>query len=437
MKSKFSVLSLLLLFLVSLQTAFATEPAEILARKAVSENTTESTTAIEELRSLGPMGLNTLLSRYGDEIQRHIDNPLLKPDAEWQRITRALDTVSAQKNSYTSGLYWYTDLKDAQKAAKETGKPILSLRLLGKLTDELSCANSRFFRTVLYSNAEVAAVMRDRFVLHWQSVRSAPVITIDFGDGRKLQRTITGNSIHYVLDATGQPIEALPGLYGPKVFLNALTDAADLAKLLAGKNELDRKVLQGNYVRRQMNRISVQWYEDATKTGADARALAANGFVVQKAPNGEINAVYAAPLAITKMYTEAQMLREMMGASQMLATITNEAQWKKIAQLHAADGTIDARSIALMRRQNASLSDQEFGAMLHKFQESIALDTVRNEYLMHTKLYPWLWNDPSRTDLEKFNDKVYAELFLTPGSDPWLGLLTRDVYVGLDNGGVR
>ena len=78
-----------------------------------------------------------------DEIKRHIANP--KPDAgaEWQRITRALDLVGQQKNNFVSGLYWYTDIEDARKAARATGKPILSLRLLGNLTDELSCANSR------------------------------------------------------------------------------------------------------------------------------------------------------------------------------------------------------------------------------------------------------------------------------------------------------
>ena len=35
-----------------------------------------------------------------------------------------------------------------------------------------------------------------------------------------------------------------------------------------------------------------------------------------------------------------------------------------------------------------------------------------------------------------FNEKVYAELFITPKSDPWLGLLPSDVYTGLENGGV-
>lgn len=42
-----------------------------------------------------------------------------------------------------------------------------------------------------------------------------------------------------------------------------------------------------------------------------------------------------------------------------------------------------------------------------------------------------------RGDLAKFNEKVYAELFLTPNSDAWLGLLDKNVYLGIDNGGVR
>ena len=38
----------------------------------------------------------------------------------------------------------------------------------------------------------------------------APRITIDFGDGRQIVRTITGNSIHYVLTSDGQEIAGIP-----------------------------------------------------------------------------------------------------------------------------------------------------------------------------------------------------------------------------------
>ena len=433
MKSKFSVLSLLLLFLVLNQTAFATEPAEILARKAVSEKPAESAAAIEDLRALGPEGLQSLMALYAGEINRHIADPALKPDAEWQRITKALDTVSGQKNSYISGLYWYTDLKDAKKAAAASGKPILSLRLLGKLTDELSCANSRFFRTVLYANAGVAAVLRERFVLHWQSVRPAPIITIDFGDGRKLERTVTGNSIHYVLDTAGQPIDALPGLYGPQAFLRKLSEAEGLFKSLAGKKDQQRELELASYYIVQNNKQTDAWVRDTATIGGRVPSR----YVVMKDPKGQVTAVTAAPLAITKARVEIDIVRAMTMMSDELGKVTDEAAWKKIAALHLQDAILDSRSIALIKRQNPQLSPNELMAMIHSFQLSIALDTVRNEYLLHPKLYAWLYRDPSRADLDKFNEKVYAELFLTPSSDPWLGLVSKDVYTGIENNGIR
>ncbi|HET9479500.1 MAG TPA: hypothetical protein VFO72_09150 [Pyrinomonadaceae bacterium] len=428
MKSKFSVLSLLLFVLFVTPTSFATE----LVDKAVSEKGAESAAAIDELRSQGPAGLNALMKRYADEIKKHIDDPTLKPNAEWLRITNALDTVSGQKNSFISGLYWYTDLKEAQQAAKESGKPILSLRLLGKLTDELSCANSRFFRTVLYSNAEIASVLRDRFVLHWQSVRPAPIVTIDFGDGRKLERTVTGNSIHYVLDSSGRLLEALPGLYGPKAFLRNLTESESLFKSLIGKSNMAMDSLVAAHHQVRYNTLSAAWLTDTAKIGGKIP----EGFSVVRDQKGQLTAVLVAPLAITKMATERSTLRSMSATSDALSRITDEAAWRKIAQLHASDAMLDSRSIALIKRQNPALSDREFAMMLQKFQELIALDTVRNEYLLHMKLYPWLMGDP-RIDLEQFNEKVYAELFLTPRSDPWLGLLESDVYMGIDNGGVQ
>jgi hypothetical protein len=55
---------------------------------------------------------------------------------------------------------------------------------------------------------------------------------------------------------------------------------------------------------------------------------------------------------------------------------------------------------------------------------------------MHSQLYVWLVRDPVRDDVEKLNEQVYAKLFLTPKSDPWLGLLLPDAYTALDNGGV-
>ncbi|HEX7335450.1 MAG TPA: hypothetical protein VF290_28410 [Pyrinomonadaceae bacterium] len=412
MNSKFRFLPLLLLVLFSTQTAFAAEPT------------------IEELRSRGPAGLQSLMNQYAEEINHHIADPSAPSDARWQQITTALDTVAQQKNSYLSGLYWHTDIDSAKRASAASGKPILSLRLLGKLTDEFSCANSRFFRTVLYSNAEVSAVLRERFVLHWQSVRPVPTVTIDFGDGRKLERTLTGNSIHYILDSQGRPIDALPGLYGPQAFLRGLTNAETFFKSLAGKNDQQRNFMLTMHYSEQHNKLSAAWYSDSVRIGGKKP----EGFRLVPGSKGE--ALSIAPLAVTKAITETSILRAMTRATEELGKITDEAAWGKIAQLHASDAVLDERSISLIKRQNPALTDQEFAGLLQKFQELIALDTVRNEYLLHSKLYTWLVRDPIRDDVEKLNEQVYAKLFLTPGSDPWLGLFSTDVYTALDNGGV-
>ena len=63
-------------------------------------------------------------------------------------------------------------------------------------------------------------------------MRPAPRVTVDFGDGRRLERTLTGNSVHYVLSPDGRPIDALPGLYAPRAFLAGLAEAEAAAARL-------------------------------------------------------------------------------------------------------------------------------------------------------------------------------------------------------------
>ena len=169
-------------------------------------------------RSLGPRGLDAWIAAHG-----------ITPSPE-------LDRLCAQRDAHTTLLYWFTELDAAIAEARRTRRPILSLRLLGRLDEELSCANSRFFRKLLYPKPRINAVLRRDFVLHWQSVRPVPRVTIDFGDGRRVERTLTGNSVHVVLDAYGRMVDALPGLMAPDMFLDQLVQARGFA--LANPREL-------------------------------------------------------------------------------------------------------------------------------------------------------------------------------------------------------
>ncbi len=436
MRSKFSLLLPALLLFATVQLAQGKTAPEVLVRKALSANATESASAIAELRSMGPAGLTLLSERYAVEIERQVTDPSATATSEWRRLSTALDAVSQQKDSYLSGLYWYTDFAQAKAAARSAGKPILSLRLLGKLSEEFSCANSRFFRTVLYPNGDVSRMLRDRFILHWQSVRPAPRVTIDFGDGRKLEQTLTGNSIHYILDTNGVPIDALPGLYGPAAFRRSLDRIENVFHELAKPG--NRKLA---HHRDRLNAINLDWVADIQRSGGKIP----DTVIVVRGADGKPTAVEVASLAMTKMVSEATMLRSMTAGAQALGTISDEAIWRKIAMLHLADAKLDARSISLIKRktQNAFMADSSktipetaLANLLEKLEVNIALDTVRNEYLLHPKLHAWLSFGFLRDNLDRLNEKVYAELFMTPASDPWLGLFSAETYTALENGGI-
>jgi hypothetical protein len=204
------------------------------AAQAVTGDPKASADACDHLRANGPAGLDALISEHEDVLAKGAADP------RWTRVTAAIDRVAAQKDAFASRLYWYTDLEQAKAAAKASGKPILSLHMPGRLDENPGGANSRSFRTALYADPKVAGLLRERFVLHWESERPAPKVTLDFGDGQKLERTVTGNSVHYVLDADGRPVDAIPGLEGAGMFRAELTEDADLEHSLRGLTTSER-----------------------------------------------------------------------------------------------------------------------------------------------------------------------------------------------------
>jgi hypothetical protein len=426
-----------------------------LADQAVSPDEALASNAIASLREFGPRGLEALLDRHGAILaQQRSPMPLTNSvtAVTWSRLSRALDAVGQQRDCASSHLFWHTDLERAKAVAKAGGKPILSLRLLGRLDEELSCANSRFFRTALYANAQVSGYLRDHFVLHWQSVRPVPRVTIDFGDGRKLERTVTGNSIHYVLDAEGNPIDGLPGLYGPKAFVEALARAEQVAKdysTLAPSERAD--YLQAHH-RNRLASVLSDWNRDLSRINDSSRPVTVANRT--SAPSDPPTAVEAARQARGKRLVEAPVLQNIAPQSAVDATSLearmDDQIWMKLAALHAEEARLDQGSLALMRRKNPdamaagrlSVSkvavEDPLVRAARQFERSMAEDTVRNEYLFHTRIHRWFADaHPQTREVASLNERVYAELFLTPSSDPWLGLKPEGVYSALDQEGIR
>jgi hypothetical protein len=415
---------------------------DLLAQSAVSTNEAAATSARAALRRMGEPGLAALLKAHAALLTNHWAG-----DPHWQRLRSALDVVGGQRDCHASRLFWHTNFSEAQAEAERTGKPVLSLRLLGKLDEELSCANSRFFRTTLYANREVSDYLRNHFVLHWKSVRPVPRITIDMGDGRKIERTITGNSIHYVLDVQGRVVDALPGLYGPRAFLDGLRRAEDIAKVTAKSEPVARAFALQRYHTGRLSNINSSWENDLRLAKAEsvpARPVSVNSVMASASPN----AVRAMPLAEGKSAVEMPMLRAITPRRAELERSMDDDLWAKIAALHKQDGVLDAHSVELIRAKtidakeamrlafSKSRVEDPMLKTIQNLQRSISEDTVRNEYTFHAKIHEWLATADAALTVDSLNTRVYAELFLTPDSDPWLGLAPADTYSALDNGGL-
>ncbi|MDP9192828.1 MAG: hypothetical protein M3P06_14090 [Acidobacteriota bacterium] len=372
---------------------------------------------VSQLRAGGQLAVDDLHVKWGSAL----------PDDRVQ-LQQTLDKVCAQKDCHASRLYWYTDLDQAKEASRRMGRPILSLHLLGRLDEELSCANSRFFRTLLYSDDSIATILRDQYVLHWHSVREVPRVTIELGGGRVIRQTIAGNSAHYLLNAHGAPLDVLPGLYSPAAFRSQLEEWVTLYRTTSSGS--DREALTRHHLQR------------LTETSASALELG-----IDRTPYEGVQAVWAAQMqSRSKAATEVTTLRQLKLDSGRYAklfrpqgaAVTAEAQpverkapresdvWRTIGEQEKG-GVVFSESTLQLMRTKQTLTD----ALLDNLRRTVAADTAFNEYDLHRRVHEWFALGDV-TNLHSLNERVYDELFLTPSTDPWLGLLPEETFTGIE-----
>ena len=117
--------------------------------------------------------------------------------------------------------------------------------------------------------------------------------------------------------------------------------------------------------------------------------------------------------------------------------------WERIAA--ARSSKLDASSRALVLSKNPvdvtsaqvpKLSPELAAQMIERLEQSIDMDRARNEYALHAVIHRWLIENPE-VAMKDFNREVYARLFLTPATDPWLGLVPALSWTGLPNDGIE
>jgi len=401
---------------------------------------------IASLRAEGPAALERLLAAHD-----------VATGDDRARLAAVVDAVAAQRYATVSRLYWYTDLEAARAASRASGKPILSLRLLGRLDEDLSCANSRFFRVALYANAELSAWLRDSFVLHWSSERPVPKLTIDFGDGRRLATTIAGNSAHYVLDGDGGVVDVLPGLMTPRAFRHELESAIELFDRLGDAPAGERAAMFEAHHAGAVAAIDRTWKKlgkQEIPASTYLLSLAAAQRTAMAKSRVELPVVKTAALGPDPSAVPADGVEWEQIGVRVLAELGLETAASTAPLFGDVDprilpppAVLDAQSLALIDRlapvdwadTRRVLADHERAALIRDFESAIVADSGQNLTRLRRQIHDYL-ADQARSGagvaFERVNTWIYANVFLTPAADAWLGMATPGVFTGLPRDGV-
>jgi hypothetical protein len=217
-----------------------------------------------------------------------------------------------------------------------------------------------------------------------------------------------------VLDAEGQVIDAIPGLNAPSDFLEFARNAESAHR--AG--EVARPILhQGTLLRLTQMRERMQ--------------LAAP-MVAGAAPS----AIEAMPLTVGKMFVEAPILNALRAPAAPPVAL-DQVDWRSAAVeifQRRPETVFDARSRALLVLKTGQ-EGPALEATMTALSLSVVADSVKNDATLRWSIGQLFAEaDTAQTALafEAMNTRVYAEVFLTPASDPWLGLQHADVWDAIE-----
>lgn len=85
---------------------------------------------------------------------------------------------------------------------------------------------------MLFSHPALARYLSERFECAWESVRPVPKVTIDFGNGRTLKRTLNGNILTWFCDPQGRVVDLVPGIVSPRAYAKRASRALALFKTM-------------------------------------------------------------------------------------------------------------------------------------------------------------------------------------------------------------
>jgi hypothetical protein len=279
-------------------------------------------------------------------------------------------------------------------------------------------------------------------------------VTIDYGDGRTLERTTAGNSAHYVLDEHGNVLDVLPGLYAPTAFRHELESSLKLAAHVRDKSNSERARLVADYHRQRVSAAQRDWErlagmpgiagvrERLTQTRTETALAAAQRATISKAAV-ELRDLRVFARGLAPEALPEDQIEMWSAAGQLLYRAGDlEQPAPQVRALLPAIPVLDDASRALVvRLHNAGspelrATDEDLRVIIARLEQTIVADTALNQLRLRPQISREIVRRGGRIDFPTLNAWVYARVFRTPREDAWLGLLQRDVFTGLPGDGV-
>lgn len=252
---------------------------------------------------------------------------------------------------------------------------------------------------MLLSDDRMKKFLTEDVVPSWEKVRDVPKVTIDFGNGKVLKRTLKGNTVMYLCTPDGKAVDAFPGVYTPEDFL-PLARAA--VKELGQRTEPE--VLAWHVAKASL----------ARRRGAETtvgKGAVESPLLPEKAP----------PTSRGKATMQSALLSK--GAEQPIGFGKGSPYESAFEAAAASLEDLSKRPMSAREairlatgKEPGSLSPQELG------ERAVRLDSQINVQFVRPVIHLWFASMRKLPTPTSAKDAMFEKILHIPYKDPYLGL---------------
>jgi hypothetical protein len=258
---------------------------------------------------------------------------------------------------------------------------------------------------VSLSDPAVARLLNDAFVPCWESVRPVPQVTISFGDGRTLKRTLAGNTVISILLPDGHVVDAFPGVYTPAHL------AGEINTTLAFLKERAPSLKDGPPPAEVL-----AWHRGQVAVAARSEALRTTmSKALVEAPL--LNALGAQGGPVIVRVSPSRVLTD-----KTPIPVTNPKAALEALSARLEDTSKRAATVEQVKAQYAKLPPEEQLTPEQLGRKVVELDSTTNVRLVRPAVHLLFATYDRLPTARECRDAVFKQILHVPVDDPYLGL---------------